>query len=277
VFSVANAVRDTERSNGRATHLVPAVATACRILDALSREDLEARTLSELARTLGLPKSTLHNQLSTLQAHGLVYRDEVARRYRLGGGLITLGLAARRQLRSAALVAERLPALAAAHGITFAVVQVADPQEAVLVDCAYPAEDVHVGLALGSRYGVFHGAVGKCMLTAIAPDVAERIVRDRGIPRHTDQTLVDAKAFLEDIEAARSRGWAASAGEFKENHAVAAPLFGQTGDLELIVFGVGFPAQLPLDRFAALGGVLVELARAVERRQTSENDEEGWT
>jgi DNA-binding IclR family transcriptional regulator len=88
---------------------------------------------------------------------------------------------------------------------------------------------------------------------------------------------VDARAFLEDIETARRGGWASSAGEFKENHAVAAPLFGHTGELELIVFGVGFPAQLPRERFATLGGALAELARAVERRQTSEHDEEGWT
>ena len=261
-----NAVRDTEPAEGRGADLVPAVVTACRILDALARGDHEARTLTELAGELALAKSTLHNQLSTLQTYGFVHRDEATRRYRLGGGLISLGLAAGRQLRSTALVAERLPALAAAHGITFAAAQVADRQEAVLVDCTYPAEDVHVGLALGSRYGVFHGAVGKCLLAALAPEEADSIVRDRGIPRLTDHTLADPEAFLADIEAVRYRGWASSAGEFKENHAVAASLLNQAGQLELVVFGVGFPAQLPLERFADVGGALTDLARAVERR-----------
>jgi DNA-binding IclR family transcriptional regulator len=261
-----NAVRNTEppRVRPRDYTAVPAIATASRILDALARADYEPQTLTDLSRTLGLPKSTAHNQLSTLEAHGLVRRDDATRRYRLGGKLMSLGLAAGRQLRSTTLVAEQLPRLAAEQHLTFAAALVADPLEAVLVDCAYPPDDIHVGLTLGGRYGVFHGAVGKCLLAALEPGEAERIVCNRGIPRHTAQTVVDSAAFLADIGRARERGWATSAGEFKENHAVAAPLFGRAGDLELVVFAVAFPAQLPLGRFSDVGAVLRGLARDVE-------------
>ena len=100
----------------------------------------------------------------------------------------------------------------------------ADPHETVLLDCAYPDDDMHVGLTLGSRYGVFHGAVGKCLLAGMDPSEADRIVRGGRIPRHTAQTIVDAAALLADIDQVRRRGWATSAREFKENHAVAAPL-----------------------------------------------------
>jgi IclR family acetate operon transcriptional repressor len=254
-----NAVRNTEPP-------VPAVAIAARILTALSNGGHDS-TLTELARVLELPKSTLHNQLATLEAYRLVYRDDTSRRYRLGAGLISLGLAAGRQLRSAALVAQRLPALAAAHGLTFAVAQVADPLEAVLVDCAYPVEDMHVGLSLGARYGVFHGAAGKCLLAALGPDEAARALLDREIPRYTSHTIVDPVELLEDIDRARTRGWAASAGEFKENHAVAVPSFGPAGGLELIVFAVGFPAQLPVDRFEEVAGVLADTVRDVNHQE----------
>ncbi len=243
---------------------VPALVTACRVLDELERTQHDAPTLTELARALGLSKSTIHDQLSTLQAHGLVNRDDVTRRYQLGARLVSLGLAAARQLRSATLVAGRLPALAAEHHLTFAVAQVADPLEAVLVDCAYPPDDMHVGLTLGRRYGVFHGAVGKCLLAALDPSTAERVVRDQGIPRHTAQTIVEPDALLADVAAARERGWATSAGEFKENHAVAAPVLNHAGNLELVAFAVGFPAQLRDDDLQRLGNLLSELANEVE-------------
>jgi DNA-binding IclR family transcriptional regulator len=71
-------------------------------------------------------------------------------------------------------------------------------------------------------------------------------------------------AFLADLERARGRGWAASAQEFKENHAVAAPLRNQAGGLDLILFAVAFPAQLEESRFAELGELLVDTAREVE-------------
>jgi IclR family acetate operon transcriptional repressor len=272
---MANSVRNTESSRRDATHAVPAVATACRILDVLSRGAQDARTLTELAGELGLAKSTLHNQLTTLRAHGLVHRDEKTRRYGLGATLISLGLAAGRQMRSTTLVSQRLPVLAHEHSATFAVAQVADPLEAVLVDCAYPPEDVHVGLSLGSRYGPFDGAVGKCLLAAMEPSAADRFVRDSGIPRHTAQTVVDPDVFLAALTEVRDRGWSASAGEFKENHAVAAPLFGNGGKPELIIFCVGFPAQLPVDRFPEAGHVLEQTARAVERAiGVTNNDKE---
>ena len=273
MFTMPNAVRDTERRLTRTPDLVPAVGIACRILDSLSRGEPAALTLTDLSRELGLAKSTLHNQLSTLQTYRLVDRDEATRRYRLGVALISLGLAAGRQLRAAALVAERLPGLAAEFGLTFAVVQVADPQEAVLVDCAYPAEDVHVGLTVGSRYGVFHGAIGKCLLAAMDPAEAARIVRDHGIPRYTESTVIDPQTFLSDLDRVRRDGWAASAGEFKENHAIAAPLFDPAGNLELVLFGVGFPGQLPVSSFATVGRALMMTARAVDRQHMSHANE----
>ena len=262
---IMNAVRYTELDDARlGTALVPALTIGCRILDALARAEHEAPTLTEVARELGVPKSTVHNQLSTLQANGFVHRDEATRRYRLGANLISLGLAAGRQLRSATLAGERLPGLAAEHRATFGVAQVAEPLEAILVNSAYPSTDMHVGLTLGSRYGAFHGAVGKCLLAALDRSEAERIVRDRGIPRATAQTI-DPEALLGDLEEARTRGWATNAGELKENHAVASPVFDHAGALELVVFVVGFPSQLPLDRFDDLGALLRGTAEEIER------------
>lgn len=237
------------------------MATAAKILNTLSHGDGEIATLTELSRDLSLPKSTVHNQLATLQTYGLVQRDDATRRYRLGVGLISLGVAASRQLRAAALIGERLPGLAAQHSLTFAVTQVADPREAILVDAAYPADDIHVGLARGGRYGLFDGAIGKCLLAALDRDEAERLVHKRKIPRHTAATIVEADALLAEIDEVRARGWGSSAGEFKENHAVAAPFFNPGGALELVVFAVGFPSQLPADRFAAIGRILTDTTR----------------
>jgi DNA-binding IclR family transcriptional regulator len=257
---MANAVQNTEHT----ATAVPALVTACRILGALARPGQPGPTLSELARELEVPKSTVHNQLATLEAQGYVAREEGTRGFRLGAALISLGLAAGRQLRSTALVAERLPRLALEQRVTVGIAQVMSADEAVLLDCAYPAEDIHVGLTLGSRYGFFDGAVGKCLLAALASEDAERLVRRQGVPRRTAHTIVDVDAFLADLERVRRRGWAASARELKENHAIAAPLRNQAGGLDLVIFAVAFPAQLQESRFAELGQLLVDTARRVE-------------
>jgi DNA-binding IclR family transcriptional regulator len=242
---------------------VPAVAVACRILDALARPDIDGATLTELSRLVAVSKSTLHGQLATLEAHGLVHRNPETRRFRLGAALVSLGRAAGRDLQSTDLAAQSLPELARQERLTFGVAQVIESTDAVVVDRAYPPEAVHIGLTLGSHYGAFDGAIGKCLLAAMPPKTAERVVCERDIPRHTSHTIVDAEELLEDVERVRSRGWATSERELKESHAVAVPLWNRSG-LDLVLFAVGFPGQLPADRLAIVGALLRRTAADIE-------------
>jgi IclR family acetate operon transcriptional repressor len=269
VFSVKDTVQPGERgevaSEGRDERtLVPSVNAACRLLAALADSERAGETLSELARELDLSKSSAHNILKTLQAWGYVQRETDSRRFRLGAALVELGRAASSQLHATSLVRERLPVLAGEHGLTFAVAQVTGYGDAQVIDRSYPESNVHVGLTIGGRYGHFDGAIGKCLLAALDPDAAAEAVRSATIPRHTDRTIVDPDELLADIDAVRRRGWAASAGELKENRAVAAPLHNADGAAELILFAVGFPGQLDDSEIPSVGAVLRETARAIE-------------
>ena len=137
-------------------------------------------------------------------------------------------------------------------------------RSAQVVDRAYPNAGVHVGIALGSGYGPFDGAIGKCLLAALDPAAAAELVRATEIPRHTERTIVEPAALLTEVALVRERGWAASAGELKDNQAVAAPCFGASGELELVVFAIGFPAQLPDEAIPTVGALLRETVGAVQ-------------
>lgn len=242
---------------------MPAVATACRILEQLAELRPHGATLTELARALALSKSTTHGQLATLSAHRLVERDDVTRRFRLGAALVELGKAAADDPALATLAAEWLPVLAGEHQLTFALATLSDPGEARLTHRAYPLRSVHVGITLGNSYSVFDGAIGKCLLAAMEPRVAARAVRARPIPRHTERTIVEPDELLAEAALVRERGWASSAGELKENYALAAPIYGARGELELIICAIGFASELPESSFGALGDVLRETTRAI--------------
>src|SRR5579864_1483465 len=75
--------------NGR----VPAVAKAFRLLDLLSTSS-EPLGVSELARRLGMGKSTIHGLVNTLQEFGAVETVEATKRYRIGRGLHVLAMRA---------------------------------------------------------------------------------------------------------------------------------------------------------------------------------------
>lgn len=257
---MANTVQPTEPAS---EDLVPALNGGCRILAALAAGGPAGMTLSDLSRDLEISKSSAHGLLRTLQAWGYVQRETDSKRFRLGGALVAMGQAAATQLRPAALVGDRLPVLAGEHGLTFGLAQVSG-STAQVVARGYPAADVHVGIGLGASYGPFDGAIGKCLLAAMEPDAAAALIEAAEIPRHTERTIVDPAELLAEVERVRTRGWAASAGELKQNQAVAAPFFGVDGELELVVFALGFPGQLPDDAIPAVGAVLRKTVGAVQ-------------
>src|SRR5690242_17946940 len=65
------------------TQSVPALERALTILESLSKSR-HGLTLSQLARSLELPKSSVHCLLLTFERHGYLHRDEASGRYRLG-------------------------------------------------------------------------------------------------------------------------------------------------------------------------------------------------
>jgi DNA-binding IclR family transcriptional regulator len=241
---------------------VPSVDAACRILDVLAPSNDGGLTLSQISREVNLSKSSAHGVLATLLTHDFVERDHGSRCYRLGPALARLGWVVSQPTRTAR-VHERITALAARFGLTFAVARMTERGDAEVTDRAYPDSDLHVGLQLGSRYGPFDGAIGKCLLAALVPGQAEATIRGAEIPRHTHRTIVEPDALVREIERVRERGWAVSEGELKDNYAVAAPLLNADGSLDLVLFAVGFPGQLGAGSVEAVGTALRDTAGAV--------------
>src|ERR1017187_4720325 len=65
------------------TQSVPALERALSILESLSKSK-HGLTLSQLSRSLELPKSSVHCLLLTFERHGYLHRADRSGRYRLG-------------------------------------------------------------------------------------------------------------------------------------------------------------------------------------------------
>src|SRR5260370_16474877 len=79
--------------SGRDAGLIRSVDRAVAILDVLAVGGWKAG--AEVARELGVHRSTALRLLATLERHGLVERDQRTAKYRLGGRLVQLASAVR--------------------------------------------------------------------------------------------------------------------------------------------------------------------------------------
>ena len=197
-----------------------AVNTIEKALDVLFylHETARPSGVTEIARALHRPKSSVHRLLAALAQRGLVERDTRAQ-YRPGVALIALGLGALAREPVAAAARPVLEQAAAEVGETFFLV-VARAGRLIVLDKAEGSGFLRAAPQVGSAVPVHATAVGK-LYRAYAPDLAP-LGEWR---QYTSKTLTDAQAMQVELEHVRRRGWASNLDEWQMGLSVlAAPI-----------------------------------------------------
>lgn len=199
------------------------MSTIDKALDALFllSERPHALRLIELARELGMPRSSAHRILAPLVRRGLAEQDGEGR-YRAGFALMALGLnvASREPLATAAKPV--LESAAADLGETFFLV-VARAGRLLVLEKAEGNGFLRAAPRLGAEVPVHATAVGKLYL-AYAP----QLVSVDELTRYTPATVRNRKALNAEVERVRTQGWATNIDEWQAGLTVAAaPIMSQ--------------------------------------------------
>jgi IclR family acetate operon transcriptional repressor len=208
---------------------VRSVDRAAALLLALG-ESPGAAGVTELARRLGLHKSTASRLLATLERRGLVEQDEETGKYRLGLVVIRLAERAERTLDLRGIATPELERLARLTHETTGL-GVLDGDEILNVAQVDGPNLIAMGDWTGRSTPLHCVAAGKVIMAALAEREVVRIVK-RGLPRYTERTIVELEPLLEELARIRRRGYATAFGEFEAGlNAVAAPVHDARGQV----------------------------------------------
>jgi DNA-binding IclR family transcriptional regulator len=258
MFTRENA--ETHQSNA----MVPAVAKAFRLLDLLSAST-EPLGVSELARRLGMGKSTVYGLVTTLQSLGAVEAADGAKRYRIGRGLHTLAMrsAGRQDLRSVARPClERL----AAQTDQTSFLGVVGADTVTILDIVHGRLAMSVSAPVGSSIPLMAGAVGKAVLVAWGPERRAQFLAKTPLPAFTEHSIVDPVAYAQAIDEAATRGAALDVDEYVDGmRAAAAPVFGPGDQLAAIVWIAGFTRHIDDVALIEIGQAVAREAREIGR------------
>jgi len=227
-FRIVNSVLVAEQRAGGT--LVPAVDRAARLLRALSAHETNApdppgMSATELGRELGISKSTISGLLTTLERHGLVQRDPLTKRVRLGFGLVELAASVSTHVDVREVARPHLAALRQHSGETAILHLASGGDDVRIAERAEAETQLKVAAPLGTRLPQFAGSPAKVLLAALAPDHAEAIVRAQALPTFTPRSIVDPDAYLEQVAQTRRRGYARENEEYLVGvSAVSAPV-----------------------------------------------------
>lgn len=202
---------------------VRSVDRAASLLIALGETQGEAG-VTELARRLGLHKSTASRLLATLQKRGLVEQDDDSGKYRLGLAVVRLGGRAEKTLDLRAIAMPELEQLARSVRET-ATIGLLEGDSVLTV--AY-ADASGMGHDRTGRNSPLHAtAPGKILLANQAEREVIRLSKI-GFTPYTAHTIVRVELLLEELARVRKRGFATAFGEHEPSvNAVAVPVYDQ--------------------------------------------------
>lgn len=203
---------------------VRAIERAIRILNSFTSKESEL-SLGKISEYTGLPKSTVHRIISSLEQDYFIEQDETTGYYHLGFQLMRLGsIAAERiDLRKIALpimkslsnYTNQTSNLYELRGFNrLCIEQVPGPQ--------YTRSYSYVG----ALFPLYCGSSGKVLLANLGEEKIEEYFKNVKFEKYTDKTIIDVDVLRSQLEKIREQGYSYSNSERDLGAAsVSAPIF----------------------------------------------------
>lgn len=211
-----------------------------RIVDTV--KELGGATLSEIAEYMEFSTSTLYTHLNTLEECG--YVTKVGNSYYLGLKLFYLGEAARHRDGRYLLAKKKAFELAnmTNEEVSFAVEE--NGRSIILFDeTNNPSME---GYQVGHYYYMHNSASGKAMLAKFDEERRNEILDRWGLPRETENTIVNQNELYNELERVREQGYAVNDQEALEGlQSVAVAIEGPDDDVFGSLDVSGPPYRLP--------------------------------
>lgn len=182
------------------------VSKALEVLDHVAAYGRPVR-FGEVLDDSRFPKATLYRFMQTLTKQGMLQYDPDRQTYSLGVRLVRLAHSAWAQSSLAPIARPYLDELSRLAGETVHLAQL-DGGHVLYVDKRNAVRPVHMYSEAGKVGPAYCTGVGKAMLAFLPPDNLARVLPQQSFHRFTDNTLKDAAALLEELQAIRACGHA---------------------------------------------------------------------
>jgi DNA-binding IclR family transcriptional regulator len=249
-----------------ASRQVPALVRAKRMLDHLS-VDGRAEGVSELARALGLPKSTIHGLCKTLADLGILARVGSAQ-FSIGPHVLAWANAFQSQN---SLVAEfqRLTmgrrAILKDESLNLSVLS---GNSVLYVACRNGSSPLGLSFRTGMSLPAVFTATGKAMLSTFPIEDVQELLGGSWPKPFSRSSVRSFKAFRHELDEVRRRGYSIDNGQLREGmFCFGAPVFAAGSDRAIAGIAVGLlTVEVTGDTAARYGADVQRLAAELSRR-----------
>lgn len=235
-----------------------------RLLKAFSEAEVEIG-ISQLAKRLGVAKSTVHRLAVTLVSEGMLEQNPETGKYRLGMSLFRLGALVRHRMDLSIEARHLLRELREKANETVHLA-VLDGPEIMYIYNLESTQAIRMRSDIGVRKPAYCTAEGQAMLAYQPSETIDQIIR-AGLPARTPQTITDPVALKKALDVVRQRGCAIEDEESEIGmRCVAAPIRDDSGEVIAAIGLAGPVSRLSKKALAAFIPHVVETAAAISAR-----------
>lgn len=210
-------------------YIVNSVIRAFSILEAFSLKKNE-QSISELKVATGLPFSTLHRLLATMEKIGYIRQNSETGKYRLGIRNFILGNQVKLVTELRMIAAPILKSLSDKYNETVHMAVELDGQ----LLCIEKVEAHHrmsVTPSAGGFESLHRTSVGKCLLAFADKAYQEEILGKLELTKHTEYTITDKEVLWHQLADIRKNGYSIDNQELELGlMCFGAPIFAHSGE-----------------------------------------------
>ena len=191
--------------------------------------------VSELAREIGLSRSTAHRYVATLAALGYLDQDRLTRRYRLGPRVLDLGFSAINSMELREVSVPHLQRLSdeTGHTVNMAILDGSDIVYVERVRSSRQGQrEIDLNLHVGSRLPAYCTSMGKVLLAYLSDEERDAALDGVELTQRGPNTLTKRSALVAELAHVRRAGLAVNNEELSFGlRSIAAPVRRQSGEV----------------------------------------------
>ena len=199
------------------------------------RPEAPERGISDLARALGLSRSTSHRYVATLARLGYLEQNPQTRKYRLGPRVLDLGFSAINSMELRQISAPHLQQLSDETGrtVNMAILDGADIVYIERCRTSGPGQrEIDLALHVGSRLPAYCTSLGKVLLAFLPPEEQAGLIGRMQLVDRGPNTITTKAGLAAELKRVRQRGVALNNEELAYGlRSMAVPVWGHGGEV----------------------------------------------
>ena len=248
----------------QATGQVQSLTRGLKLLEWIA-ESQGSVALTELAQQAGLPNSTTHRLLTTMQQLGFVRQVGDLGHWAIGAHAFIIGSSFLQSRNLLAIVHPILRKLMEESGetVNLAVLDKSDHQ-AIIIDQVQCTQLMRMSAPIGGKLPMHASGAGKAFLSQLSDEDVSALLHRQGLKAYTHATLVAPAHLKDDLAQTRRRGYTLN----EEEHAlglrcVAACIYDEHHEAFAAISISGPISRMTDDRVTELGAMVIRAAKEV--------------